>query len=171
MKRLLILCLLAMISVKSNAGDGDKHLTFAGGWQANAIQVRAPLINYMIGYEFEGQFHNSFELYLDLASPYLQNKKENKENIYFNNLSFGLGVAYKPSISKSKNSQLRWRFGADIGSNGRSFQSSVEVGLEFRHTFSNDIQVFLLQKNDIVFWNQDHFRNGLLLGIKLPLNR
>ena len=35
----------------------------------------------------------------------------------------------------------------------------------------NGMQIFVMQKNDFVFWTRDHFRNGLLVGVKFPINK
>ena len=84
--------------------------------------------------------------------------------------TFGIGAAYKPTISRGKNSNLRWRFGADLGANRKGFQASIDIGLEYSYSFRNGMQVFVMQKNDFVFWTRDHFRNGLLVGVKFPIN-
>ena len=63
----------------------------------------------------------------------------------------GIGAAYKPTISRGKNSNLRWRFGADLGANRKGFQASIDIGLEYSYSFRNGMQVFVMQKNDFVF--------------------
>lgn len=172
MKKAIYTLLFISVAIISFAGEGDKNVNASGGWQGNVISWSTPTFNFLIGLEREVRYHKVVELYIDVATSY-ETSKDGKifSDTFWKNRSFGLGVAYKPPISKSKNSLLRWRLGADIGSNPRGFQASLDFGLELSQTFSNGIQLFILQKNDIVFWNKNHFRNGALIGIKLPLNR
>ena len=98
--------------------------------------------------------------------------KENKDDVLFKTcLLYTSGAAYKPTISRGKNSNIRWRFGADLGANRKGFQASIYIGLEYSYSFRNGMQVFVMQKNDFVFWTRDHFRNGLLVGVKFPINK
>lgn len=160
---LILPLLLLLCSQYSLAGDGDKYLNISGGWQYKNT------INALISIEFEGTNHNSYEFYLDLANAY-KKAPDGKihSNTFWDYKSFGIGAAWKPIIGRGKNSSLRWRLGGDIGANDKSFQASLEVGLEYSYTLKNGWKLFALQKNDFVFWTRDHFRNGLLIGLKLP---
>ena len=127
----------------------------------------------VVGLEFEGKYHNAYELYIDLATAYDKCPVCNKvcSDSFWSYKTFGIGAAYKPTISRGKNSNLRWRFGADLGANRKGFQASIDIGLEYSYSFRNGMQVFVMQKNDFVFWTRDHFRNGLLVGVKFPINK
>ena len=46
------------------AGDGDKFFNISGGWQWKNT------VNAVVGLEFEGKYHNAYELYIDLATAY-----------------------------------------------------------------------------------------------------
>ncbi|KAB4177745.1 hypothetical protein GAQ04_24305, partial [Bacteroides uniformis] len=109
----------------------------------------------------------------DLATAYDKCPVCNKvcSDSFWSYKTFGIGAAYKPTISRGKNSNLRWRFGADLGANRKGFQASIDIGLEYSYSFRNGMQVFVMQKNDFVFWTRDHFRNGLLVGVKFPINK
>ena len=41
---------------------------------------------------------------------------------------------------------------------------------QFYEALRNRVQLSLIQKNDFCFLTRDHFKNGLLVGIKIPLN-
>jgi len=159
MKKIIFLIMISFISLKSMAGDGDKFFNISGGWQWKNT------VNAVVGLEFEGKYHNAYELYIDLATAYDKCPVCNKvcSDSFWSYKTFGIGVAYKPTISRGKNSNLRWRFGADLGANRKGFQASIDIGLEYSYSFRNGMQVFVMQKNDFVFWTRDHFRNGLLV--------
>jgi hypothetical protein len=44
----------------------------------------------------------------------------------------------------------------------------VEGGLEYNYVFPNRVQFSVIQKNQVSFFHGDTFRNGLLIGIKIP---
>lgn len=167
MKKIIFLIMISFISLKSMAGDGDKFFNISGGWQWKNT------VNAVVGLEFEGKYHNAYELYIDLATAYDKCPVCNKvcSDSFWSYKTFGIGAAYKPTISRGKNSNLRWRFGADLGANRKGFQASIDIGLEYSYSFRNGMQVFVMQKNDFVFWTRDHFRNGLLVGVKFPINK
>ena len=172
MKKIIFLLIIFIFSLKSFAGDGDKFFNVYGGWQGNAVKWNRQMVNLMIGLEFEGKYHNAWELYFDFSTAYKKCPDCDKvcSKSFFDYKTFGVGAAYKPVLSRGKNSLLRWRVGADIGANERGFQASLDLGLEYSYSFKNGMQIFVLQKNDIVFWSRDHFRNGLLIGFKFPLS-
>lgn len=167
MKKIIFLIMISFISLKSMAGDGDKFFNISGGWQWKNT------VNAVVGLEFEGKYHNAYELYIDLATAYDKCPVCNKvcSDSFWSYKTFGIGAAYKPTISRGKNSNLRWRFGADLGANRKGFQASIDIGLEYSYSFRNGMQVFVMQKNDFVFWTRDHFRNGLLVGVKFLINK
>lgn len=165
-KIFLVLIVTLSFSLKLFAGDGDKHLSIAGGWQYKNT------VNALVSLEFETKYHNSWEVYVDLSNAYAKCPDHNKidSKSFWDYKTFGMGVAYKPTFWRGKNSTLRWRVGADIGANQKGFQASVDIGIEYNYALKNGMQLFMLQKNDFVFWTRDHFRNGLLIGLKIPLN-
>lgn len=167
MKKILLSTLMIILfALKSFAGDKDKHFTIAGGWQFKNT------INALISLEFETKYHNAWEIYVDLSNAYTKCPEHNRidSKSFWDYKTFGIGAAYKPTFWRGKNSTLRWRAGADLGANRGGFQASVEIGIEYNYCFRNGMQFFMLQKNDFVFWTRDHFRNGLLIGLKIPLN-
>ena len=55
-------------------------------------------------------------------------------------------------------------FGAAQG----AFFMGLEGGLEYAYVFRNGWEFALIQKNNVNFLAGDTFRNGLLVGIKIP---
>lgn len=167
MKKIFLAAIVSLLTIKGMAGEKDSFLNIAGGWQWKNT------VNAVIGLELETKYHNAWELYFDLATAYATCPSCHKvcSKSFFDYKTIGIGVAYKPTMWRGKNSVVRWRFGADLGANRRGFQASIDLGLEYSYTFKNRMQFFIMQKNDFVFWTRDHFRNGLLIGLKFPLSK
>lgn len=167
MKKILLLIVMCIsFSVPGFAGDGDKFFSISTGWQYRRT------VSTTIAIEFEGRHHNAWELYADLATTYKTCDGCNKicKDAFFDYKTWGIGLARKTVISRGKNSLLRLRLGGDLGTNPKGFQCSLEAGLEWSYSFKNNMQFFVQQKNDFIFWNRYHFRNGVMVGFKIPLN-
>ena len=166
MKRILLILSLSLAVLPSVAGNDDKFFNLSAGWQWKNT------VNAIIGFEAETKYHNAWEMYVDLSTAYEKCPQHGTvdSKSFWAYKTFGIGGAYKPLIYRGKNSTLRWRLGADLGANRRGFQASLDLGFEYAYSLRSGIQLFVMQKNDFVFWTRDHFRNGVLIGVKFPLN-
>jgi hypothetical protein len=168
MKKILLCVILLSLSFKSFAGDGDKFVSVAGG-----LMYRNTA-NALVSMEFEGMYHNAWEIYVDLTTAYKKCEINNTifcKKTFWDYKTVGVGGAYKPAFYRWKNANLRARVGADIGiDEGYSFYASVDLGLEFSYSFKNRMQLVIMQKNDFAFWTRDNFKNGFLIGLKIPIN-
>ena len=63
---------------------------------------------------------------------------------------------------------LRFRLGPQFGATQKKFFLGVETGFEYSYVFQNGWEFSLIQKNNVNFLHGDTFRNGLLLGVKIP---
>jgi hypothetical protein len=167
-KIFVLLATLFSLSFNSHAGDGDRFFHLSGG-----LMYRNTA-NTVIGMEIEGRYHHAWEIYADLTTAYEKCPIDNTyfcKEYFWNYKTAGLGVAYKPAFKRWKNANLRARFGADLGiDEGYSFYTSLDIGLEFSYSFRNRIQLVITQKNDFAFWTRDNFKNGFLIGLKIPVN-
>ena len=78
------------------------------------------------------------------------------------------GIVYKHRLVRYKNGMLRFRFGPQFGAVQKKFFIGLEGGFEYSYVFRNGWEFVLIQKNNVNFLHGDTFRNGLLLGIKVP---
>ena len=78
------------------------------------------------------------------------------------------GIVYKHRLVRYKNGMLRFRFGPQFGAVQKRFFIGLEGGFECSYVFRNGWEFALIQKNNVNFLHGDTFRNGLLLGIKVP---
>ncbi len=168
MKNIFVTIIALLAFIPSYAGDGDKFINVSGG-----LMYRNT-VNALIAMEFEQKYHSAWEIYLDMTTTYKKCPVDNTifcEETFWDYKTFSVGGAYKPAFYRSKNFNLRLRVGADLGTDeGYSFCAGIDVGLEATYSFRNRMQVFLTQKNDFIFWTRDNIRNGLLIGIKIPMN-
>lgn len=74
----------------------------------------------------------------------------------------------KQRLARYKNGMLRFRFGPQFGATQKKFFLGVEAGFEYSYVFQNGWEFSLIQKNNVNFLHGDTFRNGLLLGVKIP---
>ena len=58
---------------------------------------------------------------------------------------------------------------ATVGAVERKFFLGIEGGFEYNYVFQNGWEFSLIQKNNVNFLHGDTFRNGLLIGLKIPL--
>lgn len=78
------------------------------------------------------------------------------------------GIVYKHRLVRYKNGMLRFRFGPQFGAVQKRFFIGLEGGFEYSYVFQNGWEFTLIQKNNVNFLHGDTFRNGLLLGMKIP---
>ena len=78
------------------------------------------------------------------------------------------GIVYKHRLVRYKNGMLRFRFGPQFGAVQKKFFIGLEGGFEYSYVFRNGWEFALIQKNNVNFLHGDTFRNGLLLGMKIP---
>ena len=77
-------------------------------------------------------------------------------------------VAYFTSIARYKNGCFRFRVGPEFGAVERKFFVGLEAGFEYNYVFQNGWEFALIQKNNVNFVHGDTFRNGILIGLKIP---
>ncbi len=75
---------------------------------------------------------------------------------------------YKHRLVRYKNGMLRFRFDPQFGAVQREFFIGLEGGFECSYVFRNGWEFSLIQKNNVSFLHGVTFRNGLLLGCKIP---
>ena len=86
------------------------------------------------------------------------------KNYYWNG-----GILYKKNLVRWKNSTLRLDLGPVAGAFRGDYFFGAEGSFEYSYTFANGWKVALKQKNNVNFMHGDTFRNGLTIGVKIPL--
>lgn len=87
----------------------------------------------------------------------------------FGKVTSGMVVLFTNNgLPDIRTGMLRFRFGPQFGAVERKFFLGLEVGFEYSYVFRNGCEFVITQKNNVNFLHGDTFRNGLLLGMKIP---
>ena len=132
-----------------SASAQDKKLTLNAGF------LFPNTLNAMIGYEHPLSYGTAVEIYGEVGNHW--------QGYYWDG-----GLVYKQRLVRYKNGMLRFRFGPQFGATQKKFFLGVEAGFEYSYVFQNGWEFSLIQKNNVNFLHGDTFRNGLLLGVKIP---
>lgn len=171
-KHLLIVMAVFSLALSAKAGEGDILLNAKIG----AFYQKS--FNGLLELEFERKYSNCWVAYLDLCNAYRYCEIDHTifcDDTFWDYQTFAVGVGYKHNLVRWQNMNLRAQLGFDIGADyckeeNYSFYMSAEISIEMTFSLRNRTQLCLIQKNDFCFFTRDHFKNGLLIGIKIPLN-
>ena len=155
MKKVLFLLLCTVFTF--NVSAQDNKLTVNAGF------LFPNTLNATIGYEHPLSYGNAVELYGEAGNHWQQPSLRFWKGYYWD-----AGLVYKHRLARYKNGMLRFRFGPQFGADKRKFFLGLEAGFEYSYVFQNGWEFTLTQKNNVNFIHGDTFRNGLLVGFKVP---
>lgn len=155
MKKLLFFICSIMLSVGAFAQD--KKLTVNAGF------LFPSTLNATIGYEHPLSYGNAVELYGEAGNHWQQPSSR-----FWKGYFWDAGLVYKHRLVRYKNGMLRFRFGPQFGADKQKFFIGLEAGFEYSYVFQNGWEFAVIQKNNVNFIHGDTFRNGLLIGMKIP---
>ena len=159
-KKFFTLCLMVAVTLGAYAGNGDQFFTVNGGFLFNST------LNGTLGYERELSYSDALELLGEIGGRW---HDADGGTTFKTDYYWGGGILYKKSLKRYKNASLRLRFGPECGAHTGDWFFAVEGGLEFNLVFPNRVQLSVVQKNQVGFIHGDTFRNGLLIGIRVPI--
>ena len=159
---LLGLALLGVLTV--HAGDGDQYLSVNGGFLFNST------LSASVGYERELSYSDALELFGEVGDRWHRDPKRDGiySDMFKKDYYWGGGILYKRNLKRYKNATLRLRFGPECGAHTGDYFFALEGGFELNYVFPSRVQFSVIQKNQVGFFHGDTFRNGLLIGIKIP---
>ena len=153
MKKFLLVLWGAVLAMGASAQNGKLSV--------NAGFLFPSTLNATVGYERPLAYGNAVEVFGEVGNHW--RKPDFWQGYYWDG-----GIVYKHRLVRYKNAMLRFRFGPQFGATQRKFFFGIEEGLEYSHVFRNGWEFSIIQKNNVNFINGDTFRNGLLLGVKIP---
>ena len=164
MKKLVLFMLTLVCAITAQAGDGDQFVTVHTGFLFNST------LNASIGYERELSYGDAVEAFGEVGNHWHRDPVCGRvcDDVFWKDHYWDGGLLYKKAVKRYKNSQLRLRLGPVFGSHTGDYFFGVEGGFEYNYTFPNNIQFSVVQKNNVCFLHGDTFRNGVLIGIKVP---
>lgn len=116
-----------------------------------------------VGYEYNFSYGRAFEVFGELG-----NHRKVGEGQFWKGYFWNGGLLYKYQLKRFKNSNFSFRAGPVLGAVQKEFFLGLEAGFEYDYVFANGIELSLIQKNNVCFLHGDLFRNGLMVGIKIP---
>lgn len=156
MKKFLFILLCAFVSIGASAQDSKLTL--------NAGFLFPSTLNATLGYEHPLSYGNAVEVFGEVGNHWQVPVSDRFWKGYY----WDGGVLYKHRLVRYKNGMLRFRFGPQFGAVQRKFFLGMEAGFEYNYVFQNGWEFAFIQKNNVNFIHGDTFRNGLLIGIKIP---
>lgn len=159
MKKFLIL-LVAILGFSSHAFAGDNdRLTFNGGF------LFPSSLNAVIGYEYETSNGNAYEAFGEIGDHW----QHPVCHMFWKGYYWDGGVQYKHQLKRLKNGNFRVFGGAQFGAVQTKFFMGIRAGFEYNYVFANNWEFTITQLNTVNFLHGDTFRNGLMVGVKIPL--
>lgn len=163
MKQTIIIVATLFAVLTAKAGEGDEFFTLNGGFLFNST------LNATFGYERELTYGNAVELFGEVGNRWHEIPTRGLfSQSFWKGYYWDGGILYKKSLRRFKNSTLRLRFGPAFGSHRGDYFFGMEGGFEYNYVFPSGIHITAVQKNNVNFLHGDTFRNGILIGIKVP---
>lgn len=154
MKKIIIALACAIVSIGAFA---QEKFTINTGF------LFPSTLNATIGYEHSLNYGNAVEIFGEIGNHWRDGHGQFWTGYYWDG-----GIIYKHRLVRYKNGMLRFRFGPQFGAVQRQFFLGLEGGFEYNYVFQNGWEFSLIQKNNVNFLHGDTFRNGLLIGLKIP---
>ena len=156
MKKFLFTMVCALTALCASAQDGK--LTINAGF------LFPSTLNATVGYEHPLSYGNAVEVFGELGNHWQTPVCHRFWKGYY----WDGGLVYKHRLVRYKKGMFRFRFGPQFGATQRKFFLGIEGGFEYNYVFQNGWEFALIQKNNVNFIHGDTFRNGLLIGMKIP---
>lgn len=155
MRKIIIALVCAIVSLGASAQDSK--LTVNAGF------LFPSTLNAAVGYEHPLSYGKAIEVFGEIGDHWKSGEGRFWKGYYWDG-----GVLYKHRIRRYKNGMLRFRFGPQFGAVERKFYFGLEAGFEYDYVFQNGCEFSIIQKNNVNFLHGDTFRNGLMIGFKIP---
>lgn len=163
--KLLFVSVMLLMTVTGRAQSHGNRLTLGIG----ALYESG--LDATLAVEHETKSHNAWEYFANGYAKWIKDEKAGhvtKDSFWNNYRTWGLGIAYKPCVTRSKNKYGSLRLGASAGSDTHEFVGWAHVGYEHNYVLRHGWHLYWQVKTDVCINGQDLFRTGLVLGIKLP---
>ncbi len=154
MKKFLIALVCSVVTLGASA---------QGKLTVNAGFLFPSTLNATVGYEHPLSYGKPVELFGEMCNHW-----QCGEGQFWKGYCWDGGILYRHRLARYKNGMLRFRFGPEFGAVERKFFLGIEGGFEYNYVFQNGWEFSLIQKNNVNFIRGDTFRNGILIGLKIP---
>ena len=166
MERILLSFALLLVAATGKAQVHGNRLSFGAG----ALYERgfdAPL-----SVEHETKHHNAWEYFGNAYIKWDEDEKAGHvtmDSFWHNYFTWGLGIAYKPCVMRTRNKYGSIRLGGSLGSDTHEVVGWVNIGYEHNYVLRHGWHLYWQVKSDICINGEDLFRSGIVLGLKFPV--
>lgn len=122
--------------------------------------------------EHETRHHNAWEYFGNAYIKWDEDKSVGHvtyDSFWHNYFTWGLGIAYKPCVVRSRNRFGSLRLGGSLGSDTDEVVGWVNIGYEHNYVLRHGWHLYWQVKTDVCINGRDLFRTGIVLGVKLPV--
>lgn len=159
MKRFLVILITILFVSNIKADDATRIAVNAGVFAPYTVEMT-------VAYEHATGYGHSWVGQVEAGTHW----QTPVCHMFWKKYFWGGGLGYRHRLVRFKNGSFR--VGGDV--NCGAFEKKVTVGfdvlLEYNYTFPNNWQFTVSQKNSFNFLhNVDTFRNGLMIGLKIPI--
>ena len=164
-KLILTVAMATMAFLPAGAGEGDRLFTVNAGFLFNST------LHATVGWERELAYGNAVEFSAEAGNRWRRDPICGKvcSDVFWKGYYWDGAATYKKCARRYKNAMLRIAVGAQCGAVTRDWFLGVQAGLEYVHVTKSGIHLSVQQRNYVNFIHGDSFRNGLTVGIKIPL--
>ena len=156
MKKILFAIICAVASITATA-------------QENKIAVNAGFLfpstlNATVGYESSFTYGNAVEVYGEIGNHWKSGEGQFWKGYYWDG-----GHNLQTPSAPLQERQLPCPLRPSVRSGGEKvFHRYRGRAFEYNYVFQNGCEFSIIQKNNVNFLHGDTFRNGLMLGFKIP---
>lgn len=155
MKKITLFLICAIASITASA-------------QSNKLNIDAGFLfpstlDATVGVEHNFAFGNALEVFGEIGNHWRTQPGQFWKGYFWDG-----GILYKHRLHRYRNGSFRVRIGPVFGAVQKDFYFGIEGGFEYNYVFANGCEFSIIQKNNVNFLHGDLFRNGLLIGVKIP---
>lgn len=165
MKKIILLSIVLFSVLCAKAGEGDELIHLNAGFLFQST------LNVSLGWEKELAYDNAIEFFGEAGDRWTKDPECGKvcRKSFWKHYYWDGGFIYKKSVKRWRNSSLRLYLGPVAGAARGEYFFGGEGGFEYNYALGNGVKFVVKQKNNVCFLHGDTFRNGLTIGIKIPL--
>lgn len=161
----LVVCLMAFGAVCHAQSNSNRISVGVGALYEKGFDAT-------LSVEHETGNHNAWEYFLNGYIKYTEDKAAGhitSKSFWHNYWTWGLGIAYKPCVWRTKNTYGSLRLGGSAGSDTEEVVGWVNVGYEHNYALRKGWQLYWQVKSDVCINGKDLFRTGVVIGFKIPV--
>ena len=124
-----------------------------------------------ISYEAGTKHHHAWEVFMNAAAKWKDCPSCGHicaESFWKQSTTWGIGMAYKPCVTRTRNAYGSLRLGGSLGSDRHEVVGGIHAGYEHDYALRRGWRLYWQVKTDLMINGEDLFRTGITVGVKIP---